>query len=115
MAKAFRETIWFKKGELDAQAAQQASDDDLDPRAADLLPVEDRYLDDGSVSASDSLQYSVRTGETRGMPRLERPTAEVAFDAGTMVGELKRGRIKVIAMIGASLAFACAMALIYVG
>ena len=46
----FRETLWFKKGELDVQAAQDP--DGLG--AADLLPVEDRYADDGTLAATDT-------------------------------------------------------------
>lgn len=43
----FRETLWFKKG-LD------------DSEDSDLLPIEDRYLDDGSVTPADVAQYSLR-------------------------------------------------------
>lgn len=45
----FRETLWFKKGLLDALAA------DL------LLPIEDRYIDDGSVTPADIEELSLNT------------------------------------------------------
>lgn len=45
MAK-FRETLWFKIGSLETEGA-------------DLMPIEDRYLDDGSVTEADVQQYSV--------------------------------------------------------
>ncbi len=50
----FRETLWFKRGELD---------DEVTP-----LPLEDRYLDDGQVTSMDSFEWGVRTGETRRLP-----------------------------------------------
>jgi len=66
---AFRETLWFKKGEVDAvvadaaaQAAAEGQIADLD--AADSLPMEDRYLDDGSLTGMDRKRYSVKTGAT---------------------------------------------------
>jgi hypothetical protein len=51
MAK-FRETLWFKLGE--------ELESDKVP-----LPVEDRYLDDGSVSDVDSAAFGLHTGATR--------------------------------------------------
>lgn len=62
----FRETLWFKKGLLDADVASQASEDE--PTAVDTLPIEDRYLDDGTVTASDSVQFGLHTGTTRPLP-----------------------------------------------
>src|SRR5258705_13338678 len=66
--KPFRETLWFKKGMLDLEQAEAAGADDLHPRAADLLPIEDRYLDDGSVTRDDSNGFSVPTGRTAFVP-----------------------------------------------
>jgi len=45
----FRETLWFKKGLIDAEM----------PELADQLPIEDRYLDDGSVTPVDVAQLSL--------------------------------------------------------
>ena len=47
----FRETLWFKIGGLEAEAATQ-------------LPIEDRYLDDGSLTEDDIQQFSIRTPAT---------------------------------------------------
>ena len=58
----FRETLWFKKGELDIQAAQDP--DGLG--AADLLPVEDRYADDGTLAPADTAAFGVQTALTAG-------------------------------------------------
>jgi hypothetical protein len=106
MAKQpFRETLWFKKGMLDieqAQAADAAGEDDLHPRAADLLPIEDRYDDDGSVSREDSKMFSIRTGHTEHVPVIDTDVKSVE-SVESLVGDLKRGRGKVIALIGASM------------
>ena len=62
----FRETLWFKKGELDAREAARAAegDDDLAAGAVDLLPVQDRYQDDGSLTRTDSHYFGVHSGTT---------------------------------------------------
>lgn len=97
----FRETLWFKKGELDVQAAQ-------DPEglgAADLLPVEDRYADDGSVAAADTSTFGVHSGQTQSLEVLAQthgiqPVGEVPSE---LVSELKRGRLPIFAAIGGAL------------
>ncbi len=62
----FRETLWFKKGLLDADLASRAAADE--PTSVDTLPIEDRYLDDGSISPSDSREFGLHTGTTRPLP-----------------------------------------------
>ena len=101
MRPKFRDTLWFKKGAQDAQARDEAvaAGDDLAPSAVDLLPIEDRYEDDGTVRPSDSKIFSVRTGRTEYMPRLD-TSGEHEVDEQAIVSELKRGRIKVIAAMG---------------
>lgn len=42
----FRETLWFKIGFVDAEAA-------------DRPPIEERYLDDGSLTEADVKEFSV--------------------------------------------------------
>ena len=43
MRPKFRETLWFKKGVKDAEAAQEADPHDImAPKAADMMPIEDR-------------------------------------------------------------------------
>lgn len=66
----FRETMWFKKGELDAAAAQAAAQknpNDLSPDKADELPIDDRYEDDGTLTRDDQDRLSLRTGATQMM------------------------------------------------
>ncbi|NVB84783.1 MAG: hypothetical protein HOV81_40815 [Kofleriaceae bacterium] len=64
----FRETLWFKKGLLDADAASRASAGE--PTAVDTLPIEDRYLDDGSLTARDSREFGLHTGTTQPLPTI---------------------------------------------
>lgn len=104
--KRFRDTLWFKRGALDDEARRSAAPGEAaSPTAADLLPVEDRYLDDGSVTHEDSVQFSVHTGRTQAVPRVAvEPLAAGAKDPlATVARELSwsRGRL---AMLGASVA-----------
>jgi serine/threonine-protein kinase len=76
----FRETLWFKKGDVeqmvaDARARVEAARSNKAPVAAeeaeapappeeDARPLEDRYVDDGSVTAEDRKKFSLRSGGT---------------------------------------------------
>jgi serine/threonine-protein kinase len=105
----FRETMWFKKGELDAQAAQAAAVENARTGGntaqdkTDSMPLDERYKDDGTLSRSDKEKYSLRTGATVMTKAHGRATlgnaaiAKVSEDA--LIGELKRGRNKVLAAI----------------
>jgi len=114
MAKPFRATLWFKKGELDAAAACAAADsgDDLHPAAIDLIPAEDRYFDDGSVTAADSAAYGLRTGGTRGLPTL--PLGDSRSDGGdvsNLVQDITGPRVGAL-VVGAAVALVCAGAIL---
>ena len=111
----FRETMWFKKGELDAQAAQAAADEraktgkDVSADKADSMPIDERYKDDGSITRGDKEKYSLRTGATQMMSSVKDPSeagasmAKVSEDA--LIGEMKGGRTWIVfAIIGALLA-----------
>jgi hypothetical protein len=114
MEKQFRVTLWFKKGELDAYQAEQAlgAGDDLHPGAVDLLPVEDRYLDDGSITREDSAIFSIHTGSTQYVPKMPQ-YANDNDDMGAIVSDLKRGRRKVLAVIATAMAAVCVMLVVY--
>jgi len=66
----FRETLWFKKGELDEAAAKKAAEaakkgkPDAVIDKADSMPIEERYADDGTLSDDDRKRLSLRTGKT---------------------------------------------------
>jgi hypothetical protein len=76
----FRETLWFKKGDVDqmvadARARVEATRGKGAPppeaelpaevvAAEDARPIEERYVDDGSVTAEDRKKFSLRSGAT---------------------------------------------------
>jgi serine/threonine-protein kinase len=105
----FRETMWFKKGDLDVQAAQAAAEEQArtgkvaDKDKADSLPLDERYKDDGSISRADKEKYSLRTGATMMMNAMpkgqggEAGASKVSEDA--LIGEMKGGRSMVIIAI----------------
>ncbi|MBK9030128.1 MAG: protein kinase [Myxococcales bacterium] len=99
----FRETMWFKKGELDAAAAEEAarSGDATVQDKADSLPMEDRYKDDGTITSTDAERYSLRTGQTSSMPVMrDGPSASSSVSERDLIGEMKGGRTKVFVAIG---------------
>ncbi len=119
----FRETMWFKKGDLDAQAAQAAADErartgkEVGADKADSLPIDERYKDDGSISRSDKEKYSLRTGATMMMSTIKDPAGASQslnkVDEDVLVGEMKKGRTWVIlAILGAVVAIGLIIAMI---
>lgn len=107
MRAKFRETLWFKKGEKDAQVAAETDPHDaMAPEAADLMPIEDRYNDDQEQLAPiDSVAFGIHTGRTEYLPTLSAANdvndGADPVDEDLMIKDLKRGRRKVFAMIGA--------------
>lgn len=99
----FRETLWFKKGTEEMTSQAPAGDQER--------PLEDRYEDDDSISLIDHVQFSVVTGTTQPI-RLKVRESEKDADKTMklVVSEMKRGRGKMYAMVGASMA--CAVALV---
>jgi hypothetical protein len=105
----FRETMWFKKGDLDAQAAVAAAEErartgkEVSADKADSKPIDERYNDDGSITRGDKEKYSLRTGGTmmmQAMPdkgKASMSLNKVSEDA--LIGEMKGGRTKIIAAI----------------
>jgi hypothetical protein len=109
----FRETMWFKKGELDAQAAVAAAEErartgkDVATDKADSLPIDERYKDDGSISRADKEKYSLRTGGTMMMQKMPDSGAGASMNKvgeDVLVGEMKKGRWVVVTLILVALA-----------
>jgi hypothetical protein len=68
---AFRETLWFKKGDVEHMIAEAKAKlgtagkpADVEVPTDDARPLEDRYLDDGSLSVEDRKKFSLRSGGT---------------------------------------------------
>lgn len=94
----FRETLWFKKGELDSAAADAAKKNPSDaPDKADSVPLEERYTDDGTLTAGDEERFSLKTGGTEAMPAFkgDGPSRSQQVSDSEIIDELKRGRGKV--------------------
>ncbi len=109
---AFRETLWFKQGDVeqmvaDAKAKLQAAGkppaDAVDINInADARPLEDRYVDDGSVTIEDRKKFSLRTGGTAtALPTAPAPVLGEQMDEKEMVGEISGGRRTLILVIAA--------------
>jgi eukaryotic-like serine/threonine-protein kinase len=107
----FRETMWFKKGDLDAQAAIAAAEErartgkDVSADKADSKPMDERYNDDGSITRGDKEKYSLRTGSTMMMnsldPKGKASASLTKVSEDELIGEMKSGRQKVILAIAA--------------
>ena len=102
----FRETLWFKKGgEPKAEAEVEETPVEL--------PIEDRYLDDNTVSRDDSKLFSVRTGSTEYMRPFKLEPAPDGVEMVALVGEMHGGRNRTIGLICAAMMFACAFLIGY--
>jgi hypothetical protein len=116
----FRETMWFKKGDLDAQAAIAAAEErartgkDVASDKADSKPIDERYNDDGSITRGDKEKYSLRTGSTMMMNSLDKKNPSASLNKVSedeLIGEMKGGRTGVI--IAIVLALAAIAAIVY--
>ncbi len=109
---AFRETLWFKKGDVEqmvaeakakAAAAKGGKPDagEAEIPGEDARPLEDRYADDGSVSLDDRKKFSLRTGGTAtAMPAVGASIPGERMSESEMLNEIGGGK-KTIILIGA--------------
>jgi hypothetical protein len=84
----FRETLWFKKPPIEAEAAPS------DDKPTDTLrPVQDRYSDfEAPVTRVDSQTYGLHTGRTEALPRLKPVTAGPQVSEHVLAAEFRRMR-----------------------
>jgi hypothetical protein len=117
----FRETLWFKQGEIDEAAEQAAaqkakaggSSNELPAGKTKDLPVEDRYDDDGSLSPDDHARLSLKTGSTQHMPASKQPILPGrAMREDELIGEMKVGYLRYV-LVGVGLA--AALVAVYFG
>lgn len=106
-APGFRETLWFKRGEF----AEPVGEDAPVP-----LPIEDRYVDDGTIYAEDSLQFGLHCGQTCRIQVDDYATIEVVSlantDLRTLARELRGIQTRKVAALCASV---CAVAAVLIG
>jgi hypothetical protein len=76
----FRETLWFKKGLQ--EETEPASD-------SSQLPIEDRYVDDGTVAPADTKEFGVHTGTTQAIGTFPRATDDTSVDERILIREMK--------------------------
>ena len=133
-AAAFRETLWFKQGDVDqmvadARAKLDASRAKTGPEApaaapepeiaaVDAKPLEDRYRDDGTVSVDDRKKYSLRSGATSAaLPTVGGAIPGDRMSAEEMMGEIGGGKrtVIVIAAVAVVLAVVVGMYLAFRG
>lgn len=119
-ATGFRETLWFKKGDVEqmvaearAKAAAAAAAKagvrltPLEvPAEESAAPLEDRYVDDGSLTAEDRKKFSLASGATAASANAAANKGAAAHVPGErmsdtdMVEEMGRGRrIAIIVMV----------------
>jgi hypothetical protein len=104
--------MWFKKGELDAEAAEAAAQERArtgktgSHDKADSLPIDERYKDDGSLSRTDKEKYSLRTGATVATTALRDSGSGTSIDKvseDALISEMKRGRNRIVVLIAIGL------------
>ncbi|MGB8297676.1 MAG: serine/threonine-protein kinase, partial [Polyangia bacterium] len=108
---AFRETLWFKKGDVDQMVADakaklvaggKPAADEAELPTEDVRPLEDRYVDDGSVTTEDRKKFSLRTGGTAtAMPAAAAAIPGQKMDERELVQEIGRGRRTAILVVAA--------------
>ncbi|MEZ4362592.1 MAG: serine/threonine-protein kinase [Kofleriaceae bacterium] len=116
----FRETMWFKKGELDAAAADAAAEErertgkDADRDKVDSLPIDERYKDDGTISHGDKDKYSLKTGGTQMLPAIrDRSGMSGQVSEDELINEMKSGRGKyLVAILAGVIAIGVLIALV---
>lgn len=87
----FRETLWFKKGLQGNSVEDQAQESSAEEQVAEFeLPIEDRYIDDGNISPTDTAQFGVHTGTTQSIQALPRATDGSSVDERVLIREMKR-------------------------
>jgi hypothetical protein len=105
---AFRETLWFKKGDVeqlvaDAKAKLAASGKppvEGEGPTDDVRPLEDRYVDDGSVTTEDRKKFSLRTGGTAtALPAHGGPIPGEHMNESELVQEIGHGRRTAILLV----------------
>jgi serine/threonine-protein kinase len=129
-AAAFRETLWFKQGDVDQMVADARAKLDAsrgkvaapapEPEVlpAETKPLEDRYRDDGTVSVDDRKKYSLRSGATSaGLPAVGGVVPGDRMSAEEMMGEIGGGKrtVIIIAAIAVVLAVVVGMYLTFRG
>jgi eukaryotic-like serine/threonine-protein kinase len=116
----FRETLWFKKGDVDqmvadarakaaaiAEAKKVAASAEAEPPIAELAageeakPLEDRYVDDGTVTVEDREKFSLGSASNKVAARAATVPGE-RMSESEMIDEIGGGkRLVIIGIVAA--------------
>ena len=115
-SRRFRETLWFKRGDAappppSPADLEGAADPSVDPIE---LPLEDRYRDDGSVTADDSKLYSLRTGVSQQLPAVAPPIDARGVSERELIGEMRGARGWLMLSLGVAVTVLAGAALLVV-
>lgn len=111
---AFRETMWFFRGEVESAMAEQGAA----PEAAlpDPQQLAEKYTDATDLSDETAQRLSLRTGKTQMMQRPAVPPSGAVpgapMDVEDLVGEFNQGR-KIGIALGVALAVAALAAILW--
>ena len=118
---AFRETLWFKKGDVEHMIAEArakiASPEgkvaEAPNPAEEVLPIEDRYVDDGTVTADDRKKFSLRSGQTAAaMPTVKAKVPGESMSEAEVLAEVSSGSRKVVVVLVALVLIVAAIAVV---
>jgi hypothetical protein len=118
---AFRETLWFKKGDVEHMIAEArakiASPEGKAPEAPspaeEVLPIEDRYVDDGTVTSDDRKKFSLRAGNTSAvMPAVKGRVPGERMSDEDVIREVSSSRKVVVILVAIVVVLAAAAAIL---
>jgi hypothetical protein len=118
---AFRETLWFKKGDVEHMIAEArakiASPEGKAPEAPspaeEVLPIEDRYVDDGTVTSDDRKKFSLRAGNTSAaMPAVKGRVPGERMSDEDVLREVSSSRKVVVILVAIVVVLAAAAAVL---
>jgi hypothetical protein len=118
---AFRETLWFKKGDVEHMIAEArakiASPEGKAPEAPspaeEVLPIEDRYVDDGTVTSDDRKKFSLRAGNTSAaMPAVRGRVPGERMSDEDVLREVSSSRKVVVVLVAIVVVLAAAAAVL---
>jgi hypothetical protein len=111
---AFRETLWFKKGDVEHMIAEakakmtgHTATGESELPSDEHKPIEDRYVDDGSVTAEDRKKFSLRTGGTAtAMPAMGGVVPGDSMSERDVLREVSGSRKNVVLIVAAVIVLA---------
>jgi hypothetical protein len=128
----FRETLWFKKGDVDQMVADAkakaaaagvqkgkaitpAAGEPEVPLVDDTKPLEERYVDDGSLTVEDRKKFSLRSGRTAtALPTVGGSVPGARMSDNEMLDEIGGGKRTMIIAGAAGVAAALIIILVVI-